>query len=77
MVQLGRIELICKRNEKSLEAISEQLEGNGRLGLKLRVDRLEQASKRRTRLYSSAVAAVFAVCGALVLWLLKSIPAGP
>lgn len=74
MVQLARIETICKGNKERLEIISGQLEGNGAVGLKVRIDRLEQTSKRRDWWYGAAVLALFAVGGTVAVWFLTNRP---
>lgn len=75
MQQLGQIQGICEANQRTLAKMDKLLHGNGEApGLKGRVDRLEQMSKRLDWWYGAAVLALFAVVSTVAVWFLTNGP---
>ena len=66
----GQYENVCKGEfgelHAKLDRLDEAIRGNGRPGLRLRLDRLEAAEKSRNRI-------MWIVLGAAVTWAVRSI----
>ena len=63
-------ENICKDEfaglHKKLDTLDESIRGNGKPGINTRVDRLEQAARKRERLFWMIIGAV--ISAAVVMW---------
>jgi len=82
MAQLPSLELICQklddhvaRFEEHSQKMEEALFGNGKLGLVIRVDRLEQIDDSRkrsfSRIWTAIIGSFTAILGSWGAWLLK------
>ena len=70
--KLARLAEAGRDDSAKLDKILKHLEGNGREGLIVRVDRLEQTEKRRSRLVWTVAAAVIALVAKTGYQLIKT-----
>jgi len=70
----GQYEMICKDEfaaiHAKLDKLDEAIRGNGRSGITVRLDRLEQDAKRQARLIWLLLGALFTgLASALAVWI--------
>ena len=68
--RFDRIDQICDRLDEKLDRIDRAIRGNGKDGLAIRTDRLEQSDRLRKRFFwVVVVATIGAAASAVVAWL--------
>lgn len=65
--RLARVEVLVSSTDEKLDQVLHALHGNGEPGMKVRVDRLEQAEKRRAKVIWAAITSAVGLATA-ALW---------